>query len=234
MCVTVLRNGCGAPHATRIAMILRCLYIDTPDPAFLSLEANYRADYLTADELQQYVARAEYGLSRSFVARELAMGHECFGIREGDALATYGWYSTSPTHFTDDLSVRFGRQWVYMHSGFTHPAYRGRRLHAIAMTSVLALYRARGFRGLVSIVSADNVASLKSCARMGYRQFGTIYTARLGRLPGLRHVLGIKDRVFVFATPGCREFRFSLDRTPVAQPPSLAIAPGPPATSESR
>jgi len=216
-------------------MILRCLYIDTPDPVFLSLEANHRADYLRAGELEQYVERAEYGLSRSFVARELAMGHECFGIREGDALATYGWYSTSPTHFTDDLAVRFGRQWVYMHSGFTHPDYRGRRLHAIAMTIALTVYRARGFSGLVSFVNADNVASLKSCSRMGYRQFGTIYTARLGRLLGLRHVPGIRDRVFVFATPGCREFRFSLDRTPVVPPLSAAVAAlSPPAKSPSR
>jgi ribosomal protein S18 acetylase RimI-like enzyme len=212
-------------------MILRCLYIDTPDPAFLTLEANYRAEYLDAGELEQYVARAEYGLSPSFVARELAMGHECFAIREGEALAAYGWYSTTPTHFTDDLSVRFGRQWVYMHSGFTHPAYRGRRLHAIAMTIALTLYRARGFRGLVSVVSADNEASLKSCDRMGYHQFGTIYTARLGRLPGLRHVPGIKDRVLLFATPGCREFRFGLDRTPVVAPPAAIVAPRSRATS---
>jgi hypothetical protein len=215
-------------------MILRCLYIDTPDPAFLGLEANYLADFIDAGALEQYVARPEYGLSRSFVARELAMGHECFGIREGEALATYGWYSTTPTHFTDDLSVRFGRQWVYMHSGFTHPGYRGRRLHAIAMTIALTFYRARGFKGLVSIVSADNVASLKSCGRMGYRHFGSIYTARLGRLRGLRHVPGVKDRVLLFATPGCREFRFNLDRTPVVPPPSAIVALRPPATSESR
>ena len=51
----------------------------------------------------------------------LAAGHECSAIGAGDALATYGWYSTTTTHFTDDLSVHFGRQWVYMHGGFTHP-----------------------------------------------------------------------------------------------------------------
>jgi GNAT superfamily N-acetyltransferase len=211
-------------------MILRCLYIDTPDPTFLRLEANYRADYLHAADLEPYVARAEYGLTQAFVARELAMGHECFGIREGDALATYGWYSTSPTHFTDDLSVRFGRQWVYMHSGFTHPAYRGRRLHAIAMSIALSLYRSQGYRGLVSIVSADNEPSLKSCGRMGYRHFGTIYTARLSRLRGVRRLPGINDRVLVFASPGCRKLRFSLDRTPVVSPHSAVVAVRPPAS----
>jgi hypothetical protein len=197
-----------------IGMILRCLYIDTPDPAFLNLEPRYQASFLDADELDRYIAQPEYGLTDHFVARELAMGHECFAIREGDVLATYGWYSTTPAHFTDDLSVHFRRQWVYMHSGFTHPTYRGRRLHAFGMTIVLMLYRARGFSGLVSIVYAENEASLKSCARMGYRHFGTIYTARPGRMLGLRRLSRRFDRVFVLATPGCRRFGFYLTRTP--------------------
>jgi hypothetical protein len=215
-------------------MILRCLYIDTPDPAFLTLEPGFEAGFLDAETLDRYVAQPEYGLSEHFVARELAMGHECFAIRAGEALATYGWYSTTATHFTDDLSVRFGRPWVYMHSGFTHPAYRGRRLHAFGMTSVLTLYRARGFKGLVSIVTADNAASLKSCARMGYRPFGTIYTGRPGRLLGLRRPPAWLDRVFVVATPGCRQFGFRLDRTPVGVGPIAAPATRAVATSDAR
>jgi hypothetical protein len=214
-------------------MILRCLYIDTPDPAFLTLEPGYQAEFLRAEELDGYVAQPEFGLSEQFVTRELAMGHECFAIRQGTALATYGWYSTTPTHFTDDLSVRFGRQWVYMHSGFTHPAFRGRRLHAFGMSIVLTVYRARGYKGLVSIVNANNDASLKSCARMGYRHFGTIYTARPGRLLGLRRPAALFDRAVILTTPGCRAFGFGLDRTPVgvAIPPRPAAAV---ATSDAR
>lgn len=200
-------------------MILRCLAIDTPDPAFLSLDSRYQAGFLDAEELDRYVAQPEYGLTDQFVRRELSMGHECFAIRDGQSLATYGWYSTTPTHFTDDLSVRFDRRWVYMHSGFTHPAYRGRRLHAFGMTIVLTLYRARGFKGLVSIVHSNNAASLKSCARMGYRHFGTIYTARPGRLLGLRRPSRRLDRVFILTTPGCRAFGFHLARTPVGVEP---------------
>ena len=214
-------------------MVLQCLYIDTPDPAFLTLAAGLEAGFLDAATLDRYVARPEYGLREHFVTRELAAGHQCFAIRAGDALATYGWYSTTATHFTDDLTVRFGRQWVYMHSGFTHPAYRGRRLHAFGMTIVLSLYRARGFKGLVSIVTADNTASLRSCARMGYRQFGTIYTARPGRLLPLRQPPSWLDRVFVLATPGCRQLGFRLDRTPVGVESLAAPAPAV-ATSDAR
>ena len=55
-----------------IAMILKCLYIDTPHPAFLTLEPGYEAGFLSAAELDQYVGRAEYGLTERFVAREFA------------------------------------------------------------------------------------------------------------------------------------------------------------------
>ena len=209
-----------------ISMILTCLYIDTPDPAFLGLDPCYRARFLSADELEAYVAQPEYGLTDRFVAREVAMGHECFAIQQGGTLAAYGWYATTPTHFTDDLSVRFGRPWVYMYKGFTHPDFRGRRLHAIGMTLALTLYRARGFRGLVSIVQADNAASLASCARMGYRRFGTIYTARLGRYLALDRS-GRRRRVFVFATPGCQPFGFRLDRSAVGEPPLATSLPTP-------
>jgi ribosomal protein S18 acetylase RimI-like enzyme len=216
-------------------MILTCQYIDTPDPAFLTLDPGYEATFLTADELDRYVAQPECGLTDRFVARELAVGHECFAIRQGDALAAYGWYATTATHFTDDLSVHFGRGWVYMYKGFTHPAYRGRRLHAIGMTMALTLYRARGFRGLVSIVTADNSASLASCARMGYRRFGTIYTMRPGRLLRLGRPTWL-DRVLVFTTPGCKAFGFRLDRSDVAVPlPAVSRpAPAPSASHVSR
>ena len=72
-------------------MILRCLYIDTPDPSFVRLENRYRAGYLDAAELEQYVARAEYGLSPSFVAREL--GSESLFVIGGDAEKPLGPYT---------------------------------------------------------------------------------------------------------------------------------------------
>jgi acetyltransferase (GNAT) family protein len=207
-------------------MILRCLAIDTPDRQFLALDPRHQAGFVDGAYLYRHARQPEYRLTEQFVARELAMGHECFAIRDGDTLAAYGWYSTTATYFSDDLSVRFGPQWVYMHHGFTHPAYRGRRLHAIAMTLSLIVYRARGFNGLVSLVEARNLPSLNSCLRMGYSRFGTIYTARLGRLLGRRRPSGLLNRVFIFATPGCRAFGFRLDRSPVrVSPVATARAP---------
>ena len=65
----------------------------------------------------------------------------------------------------------------------------------------IALLLARGFRGLLSYVEWHNSDSLKSCYRMGYRDFGRIYVAR---------ILG---RYFWRADAGCAPFQFDLCRT---------------------
>ena len=102
-----------------------------------------------------------------------------------------------------------------MYRGFTHPDYRGQRLHAIGMTRALVAWLARGARGFVSTVASRNDASLKSCFRMGYREFGTIYELRLGRLLGLRNPRSrFLRRHLVYRTPGCRAFGFVLEALP--------------------
>ena len=40
-------------------MILSCLCIDTPDPAFLALDPGYEAGFLAADDIGRYVAHPE-------------------------------------------------------------------------------------------------------------------------------------------------------------------------------
>jgi hypothetical protein len=195
-------------------MILKCLYTDTVDASFLSLDEKYSAGFVGADVLRTHAEQPEYDLSDSFQRRALAVDDECFAIRHADVLAAYGWYSTSANHFSDSLTLHFSPRWVYMYRGFTHPAYRGQRLHAIAMTLALRAYRARGFDGLTTCVEARNEASLKSCYRMGYRDFGTIYGLRLGRLLGLRHARGrLLNHELIYCTPGCRRFGFWLERT---------------------
>jgi ribosomal protein S18 acetylase RimI-like enzyme len=194
-------------------VILKCLYIDTVDDAFLELDRPYEAGFLDAEALLRYAGRPHYDLPESFVRRALSAHDECFAIRVSDELAAYGWYATRANHFSDELTLHFDRRWVYMYRGYTNPEYRGRRLHAIGMTMALAEYQRRGFKGLVSCVEASNVASLRSVYRMGYRHFGTIYAIRAGRLLGLgRTGRPALDAPIAWCTPGCRRFGFRLER----------------------
>ena len=185
-----------------------------------------RAEFVDAADLERYATQPEYDLPQDFLRRAQAVGDECFAIRDGDVLAAYGWYSTSTNHFTDELTLHFSSDWVYMYRGFTHPAYRGRRLHAVGMTLALSAYRARGFKGLVSCVEARNQASLKSVYRMGYRDFGTIYGIRPGRLLGIRNPHGrLLGRQLIYCTPGCRRFGFWLEHVSTAASGSHTFEP---------
>ena len=93
---------------------------------------------------------------------------------DGDFLASYGWYSTKPTAISDELNLHFDPQWVYMYKGYTHPSYRGQRLHAIGMAKALEAFSEEGYKGLISYVATNNYASLKSVYRMGYRNIGKV------------------------------------------------------------
>jgi hypothetical protein len=159
---------------------------------------SFRADFATREEL---LARTgdEYEMSPSFVRDALSKGDECFALYDGDRLASFGWYSNQPTLISDGLLLHFDPSWVYMYKGYTHPDYRGKRLHGIGMSLALRAYTERGSRGLISYVKSTNFQSLRSIERMGYRIFGDIYLAR---------VLG---RAVTWTTPSCKPYGFRLE-----------------------
>jgi hypothetical protein len=100
---------------------------------------------------------------------------------------------------TDDLRFHFDPDYVYMFKGFTLPAYRGQRLHAIGMARALEGYAELGSKGILSYVESNNFASLRSCRRMGYEDIGTIVISKLG------------GRHYSFESPGCREYALRVD-----------------------
>ena len=142
---------------------------------------------------------AQYDMTRDFAREALDKRDECFAIFDGDRLASYGWYSNQPTLISDGLVLHFDPSWVYMYKGFTHPDYRGKRLHGIGMSLALRAYTERGSRGLISYVKSNNFQSLRSIERMGYRIFGDIYLAR------------VMGRPVTWSTPGCRPYGFRLE-----------------------
>jgi hypothetical protein len=182
-----------------VLKILRGVVVEQPDPAYLAVPKTYTAAFLPADTLRAFAADPANEMSAGFLDAALGKGDECYAILDGANLAAYGWYATTPTPVgAPGLQLHFRDDYVYMYKGFTDPRYRGQRLHAIGMTRALHEYRRRGLRGIVSYVESTNVDSLKSCFRMGYRAFGSIYLVHLLR------------RYFAFSSPGCEPFAFRI------------------------
>ena len=175
--------------------ILRGVWIERPDPAFLDCPG-YSAGFLPAKRLRAAAANPATELPDRFIDQALLRGDECYGICDGEKLASYGWYAKGRTPISSELDVVFKAGYVYMYKGFTSDDYRGQRLHAIGMTRALQHYLDAGYRGIVSYVESTNFDSLKSCFRMGYQVFGSVYVVRMF------------GHYFAWASPGCDAFEF--------------------------
>ena len=190
-----------------VVKILRGVCVEQADASFLKVPQNYQAGFLTADELRSYSCDPRTEISSEFLDEALGRGDQCYAIRDGATLAAYGWYSAGSTPIgLGDLVLNFSRHYVYMYKGFTDARYRGQRLHAIGMTRALAHYLSGGYNGLVSYVEAHNFDSLKSCFRMGYRVFGSIYVVR------------VFGRFHAWSSAGCSRFGFRLDHAAPGAP----------------
>jgi hypothetical protein len=165
-----------------------------------------RWGFVERDELVRCFSSARKDLDTAFLSQALDKGDRCFGAFEGDTLVSYGWYSTQPTAVDDRLELSFDSAYAYMYKGFTVPSHRGQRLHGIGMAKALEAYAREGKKGLVSYVEATNFASLKSCERLGYREFGKVACMRVG------------GRTVIRATRGCAAYRFELLERAAALP----------------
>ena len=187
--------------------IFRGLYVEQPNVSFFKCPPGLTAGFLSAQQLREYARDPGTEMPDTFIDVALPRGHECHAIREGETLAAYGWYATGSTRVgIAQLEIAFDPRYVYMYKGFTVPRYRGQRLYAIGMTRALRHYKNRGYQGLVNYVEAQNAASLKSCLRMGYRMFGSIY------------LIGVFGKYFSFCSPGCERFDFRLIHRPSGTP----------------
>jgi GNAT superfamily N-acetyltransferase len=179
--------------------VLRGHYVEEVNPAFLDTRSPYSAAFLTPRALEQFARDPQAGFSEPFVRQALAKGDKCYGFTHEGALRAYGWYATNPTRISPELTIHFAPGYVYIYKGFTHEQHRGRRLYPAGMTRALRHYRSIGYKGMLAYVDATNLDSLKSCARMGFRVFGSIYVVRL---------LG---RCFAYSSPGCARFSFRVE-----------------------
>lgn len=185
--------------------ILRGVFVAQPDAAFLACPAPYEARILGEAELRRFAQDPANELSDEFLDEALARGDQCYAIVHGDRLAAYGWYAFGPTPIgLPGLLLHYRTDCVYMYKGFTHNEHRGKRLHAIGMTRALQHYLSKGYEGIVSYVESINFDSLKSCFRMGYFVFGSVY------------IVNALGRYFSYSTPGCGEYAFRVERAPVS------------------
>jgi hypothetical protein len=143
--------------------------------------------FLTADEVEKFAEDPSYFMDPSLAAGVRSGNEVCFAALACDRLAAFGCYTlgfVEPQQCAG-AALSFPRDVAYMSYGFTHPEFRGFRLHGLIMGLALQQLANRGITKLVSIVAWTNWASLKSCWRLGYENLGHMAT-----IGGKRHAIG--------------------------------------------
>ena len=180
---------------------LQCFVTEKANEEYLALPSALRFSWLEYRDLMEAAKTAEYQLSPEFVMSALSKGDECYGIFDGTALASYGWYSRKPTLMeNNELLLHFDSQYVYMYKGLTLDRYRGQRLHGIGKTRALTEYQARGLKGMLSYIESNNFNSMRSSYRMGARNCGQF------------HVMRIAGNYIIRTQPECGQYKLVLHR----------------------
>jgi hypothetical protein len=134
--------------------------------------------FLTADDVAKFAEDESYFIDPSLPEGVRSGREVCFAALAGDRLAAFGCYTLGyvPRQQAAGAAMSFPADVAYMSYGLTHPDFRGARLHGLIMGLALQELAKRGITKLVSIVSWTNLASLKSCWRLGYINVGNMVT----------------------------------------------------------
>lgn len=132
--------------------------------------------FLTADEVKRYAQDPAYYIE-PVMADRVRNGREvCFAALAGDRLAAFGFYALhyiEPQH-ASGVAMSFPADVAFMTFGLTHPDFRGARLHGLIMAGALKELGNRGITKFASLVARSNLASLKSCYRLGWTSLGNM------------------------------------------------------------
>lgn len=129
--------------------------------------------FLDEREIHVLAKDASYQLKQGFVDELLGHGDRCLAVLDGGKVASFTWYSSKPTRVTNEFALHFEETGlVYMHKGFTHADYRGRRLYGLGIHHALTQLVGAGARGLIALVELNNLGARRAMHRLGYVRAG--------------------------------------------------------------
>ena len=158
------------------------------DAAALAVPVEVRR--LDRSDLQRYGSVAEYEISPRFVDGIAARDDLCLGAFVDGKLVSYRFFAVGPTAIDSHLRFHFPLRWIYAYKAYTLPAWRGRRLHRRLFLGSLSEVQ-RWLQGLheplgfVTLVVADNIASSRALARLGFSPFESFSVLRIRSRPRL-------------------------------------------------
>ena len=172
-----------------------------PPKAEPRAEAGYSFRELAAAELLEAAADPALELSQERIKDAAARGDLFFGVFHQHRVIAYRWYSLSgSTPCWERMDIRYEHPHrAYGYRTFTHPAHRGKHLHAYTTAKSDSALIARGCTHTIGYIDATNFVSLRAYSHLsGGRRIGGILSLRafgrhwVIRSPGaIRHAVTI-------------------------------------------
>jgi hypothetical protein len=168
----------------------RCLRLPWPELVAAVAPAPFEVRVLDRPDLARYSREALYGISPRFLDGIAGRDDLCVAAFSGSQLVSYRFFALQPTDIDAHLRFHFPPGWIYAYKAFTHPAWRGRRLHREVFLRSLSEVRrwlpdSRAPLGFVTLVLSDNEASAKALARVGFEPFTSFSVLRVLSRPRL-------------------------------------------------
>jgi len=115
----------------------------------------------------------EYWLDEKFLNKAKSKNDMCLGFLDNGHIASYTWYAIETADLLDgELKIKFNNGYVLASRTFTHPNYRGKRLHALGIAQGLKLLSKKKYKGIFGFVEAINFSSLKGISHFGSEVIG--------------------------------------------------------------
>ncbi len=150
-------------------LILDCHKIK-PAPASAD---SYQLRQIDARDCHAYMG-AGYDLDADFLEDSQRDHDICIGAFQGDQLAAYGWFTTSP------YDLMLPQNMAYTFKAFTRPEHRGVGLQASIKHYARQLLQIDGVDQFLTIVNWINWSSQRACFRAGYRSLGQTIQFNIG------------------------------------------------------
>ncbi len=183
------------PRATALFLcdrvLARTIHLDVETIVWLPADAvrmgpeqapDFEFRFLTAEEVESFAASPGCCMGPGCGERIRRGRDFCYAALSNDGrLAAYGWYAIERIEgeHCGGADLELPHDVAYMYKGYTHPDFRGARLHGAGMGGALRALGAHGVTALISLVHWANYASLRSCERLGYVTLGHVVTWRV-------------------------------------------------------
>lgn len=157
---------------------------------FSALSTAVTVRLVERSDLERFAEDPVYEFSARLLEALYSRNDPCVGAFSAGTLVCYGFFSAAPTDIDEDLRFHFPPSWLYVYKGFTHPAWRGRRLRPFVLLNAIPLLQewlgpVHEPDGLVTLVLSDNYSSLKALGRIGFEPQGEFRILRIANRPRL-------------------------------------------------